>query len=45
MGVATRRLTLLGGALLGGNLGVLVLAYWLGGPAGVARQVAILCRL
>ncbi len=45
MGVATRRLTLLGGTLLGGNLGVLVLAYWLGGPAGVARQIAILCNL
>lgn len=45
MGAATRRLTLLGGALLGGNAGVLLLAYWLGGPAGVVRQVAIICRL
>lgn len=45
MGVAARRLTLLGGALLGGNAGVLVLAYWLGGPAGVVRQVALLCNL
>lgn len=45
VGAATRRLTLLGGTLLGGNLGVLMVAYWLGGPAGVVRQVAIICRL
>ncbi len=45
MGAATRRLTLLGGALLGGNAGVLLLAYWLGGPAGLVHQVALLCNL
>ena len=45
MPAATRRLTVLSGAMLGGNVGALVLAYWLGGPAGVVRQVALLCNL
>lgn len=42
---ATLRLTVLGAALIGGNLSALVLAYWLGGPASVARQIALLCKL
>ena len=45
MSAAGRRLTVLGGALLGGNVRALMLAYWLGGPAGVLRQVALLCNL
>jgi hypothetical protein len=45
MSPAVRRLSLLGGALIGGNAGALILAYWLGGPAGVVRQVALICHL
>lgn len=45
MAPALRRLSVLGGTLIAGNLGVLVLAYWLGGPAGVVRQIAVLCDL
>ena len=45
MAPTVRCLSVLGGALIGGNVGTLVLAYWLGGPAGVVRQVALICHL
>ena len=45
MPIATRRLTILGSAVLGGNVAAFVLAAWLGGPAAVIRQITLLCNL